>query len=82
VTGTDRIIENETELKEEIKKEAQTDMTGTKQGHMTNLVLVHTGQPEIPRNTNGEGEMVKEENQLNLTLQDFCGQTTATTGIN
>jgi len=81
-TGTDGMIGSETEMREEIKREAQTEMTGTKQGHMTNLVIVHTGQQEIPRKTNGEDEMTKEENQSNMTLQDFCGLATAITGTN
>lgn len=82
MTETHGMIESKTEMREEIKREALTDVTGTKQGHMTNLVIVHTGQPEIRRNTNGEGEMVKEEKKLNMTLQDFCGLATARTGNN
>ena len=76
------MTENETEMREDIKREAQTDTIGTKQGHMTNVVIVHTGQQEIPRNTNGEEEMMKEENEFNMTLQDFCVLATAMTGIN
>jgi len=76
------MIGRETEVREEIKREAQTEMTGTKQGHMTNLVIVHTGQQEILMNTNGEDEMMKEENQSNMTLQDFCGLMTVITGTN
>lgn len=81
MTETDGMIESETEMREEIKTEAQTDMMGTKQGHVTHLVAVHTGQPEILRNTNGGEERMKEENKLNVTLQDFCGLATAITGI-
>ena len=76
------IIENETEMREEIKREAQTDMTGAKQGHVTVLVTVHTGQSGTPRNTNGGEETMKEENELSMTVCDFCGLVTAITGIN
>lgn len=82
MTGTDGITESETEMREEIKREVQTDMTGTKQGHVRNLLIVHTGLPEIPRKTNGGEEMTKEVNELNMILQDFCGLPTVITGIN
>ena len=45
-------------------------------------MIVDTGQLGILRNTNGGEEMMKEENKLNMTLQDFCGLATAVTGIN
>lgn len=76
------MIGNETEMREEITREAQTDMAGTKQGHVTNLVIVHTGQSETPRNTNGGEETMKEENELSMTVCDFCGLVTAIAGIN
>jgi len=76
------MIGNETEMREEITREAQTDMAGTKQGHVTNLAIVHTGQSETPRNTNGGEETMKEENELSITVCDFCGLVTAIAGIN
>jgi len=76
------MIGNETEMREEITREARTDMAGTKQGHVTNLAIVHTGQSETPRNTNGGEETMKEENELSITVCDFCGLVTAIAGIN
>ena len=76
------MIESETEMRDELKRETHTDMMDTHQGHVINLVIVDTGQLEIPRNTNGGEEMMKEENKLNMTLQDFCGLATVITGIN
>ena len=55
------MVENETEMIEKIEREAQKDMTGTKKGHVKNLVIVRTGQPEIPRKRNGREDTMKEE---------------------
>ena len=76
------MIESEIEMTEEVKREALADTMDTQQDHVTSQVIVDTGQLEILRNTNGGEEMMKEENKLNMTLQDFCGLVTAITGIN
>ena len=82
MTESDGMIESETEMTEEIKREALTDMMGTKQGHVRNQVIIDTGQLEILRNTNGGEEMIEKENKLNMAQQDFCGLATVITGIN
>lgn len=80
-TGIDGMIENGTEVREEIRREARRDMIGTEQGHLErNPVIIHTGLLEILRETNGGDEMMKAENELEVRLQNFYALPTAITG--
>ena len=77
----DGMIGDETEMREEIKREAQIDMIGTKQGHLVrNLMIVHTGLLEIPRKKNGRDEMVKAEKDLEKRLRHFYALVMMITG--
>ncbi len=75
------MIENGTEMREEIRREAQTDMIGTEPGHLVrNLLIVHTGLLEILKETNGEDETMKAENELGISLRHFYALPTAIAG--
>ena len=80
-TGMNGMIGDETEMREEIKREAQIDMIGTKQGRLvTNLMIVHTGLLEITRERNGGNETVKEEKDLEKRLRHFYALVMTITG--
>ena len=80
VTGIDGMIENETEMREELKREARTDMIDTMQDHMTNPVTVHTGLIEILGKRTGKEEVKMAGIDLEMRLIHLYALVTVTTG--